>query len=93
VHRITTVPISWSLGAQAGILENLHRLDTMIGEEVAKIGRNSITGLRACLASRAGGAKGTLWSSGMVVIPCSRVTLVRVASKLAGTNVLDESER
>ncbi len=29
----------------------------------------------------------------MVVIPCSRVELVRVSSKLAGTNVLDEIER
>jgi len=56
VYRITAVKISWSLGVQAGLLENLHRLDTMIGEEVAKIGRNSITGLRACLASHAGGA-------------------------------------
>jgi hypothetical protein len=35
----------------------------------------------------------TLWSSGKVATRCSRVALVRVASKLAGTNVLDESER
>ena len=56
MYRITAVPISLSLGAQAGLLENLHRLDTMIVEEVAKIGRNIITGLRACLASRARGA-------------------------------------
>ena len=41
---------------QAGLLENLHRIDTMIVEEVAKIGRNIITGLRVRLASRAGGA-------------------------------------
>jgi hypothetical protein len=56
VYRITAVPISLSLGAQAGLLENLHRLDTMIVEEVAKIGRNIITGLRVRLASRARGA-------------------------------------
>ena len=29
----------------------------------------------------------------MVATPCSRVALVRVAAKLAGANVLDESER
>ena len=41
---------------QAGVLENLGRLDTMIVEEVAKIGRNIITGLGSRLVSRAGGA-------------------------------------
>ena len=41
---------------QAGLLENLHRIDTMIVEEVAKIGRNIITGLRVRLASSTGGA-------------------------------------
>ena len=56
VYHITAVPIRLSLVTQAGLLENLHRLDTMIVEEVAKIGRNIITGLRARLASRAGGA-------------------------------------
>jgi hypothetical protein len=34
VHRITAVPISLSLVTQDGLLENLHRLDTMIVEEV-----------------------------------------------------------
>jgi hypothetical protein len=53
VYRITAVPISLSLvtqadySLQAGLLENLHRLDTMIVEEVAKIGRHTITGLGA----------------------------------------------
>ena len=56
MYRIPGLPIGGSIVTQAGLLENLHRLDTMIGEEVAKIGRNSITGLRARLASRAGGA-------------------------------------
>jgi hypothetical protein len=35
VYRITAVPISLSLVTQAGLLENLHRRDTMIVEEVA----------------------------------------------------------
>jgi hypothetical protein len=39
------------------------------------------------------GALATPWSSGKVATRCSRVALVRVASKLAGTSVLDESER
>jgi hypothetical protein len=88
------VPISWSLVAQAGLLENLCRLDTMIVEEIAKIGRNRdrITGLRARLASSARGAWVASWSSGRVAIPRSRRALVRVASKLAGARVLDESE-
>jgi hypothetical protein len=99
VHRITAVPISWSLVTQANLLENLHRLDTMIVEEVAKkgLGRHTITGLRARFVdrrtSRAVGALVTPWSSGKVAARCSRVSLVRVASKLAGTGVLDESER
>ena len=66
------MPISLSLGAQAGLLENLHRLDTMIVEEVAKIGRHTITGLGACFVecrtSRAVGALVTPWNSGMVAI-------------------------
>jgi hypothetical protein len=102
VYRITAVPISLSLVTQAGLLENLHRLDTMIVEEVAKIGRHTITGLGALFVdrrtSRAVGALVTPWSSGKVATPCSRVALVRVAlvrvaSKLAGASVLDESER
>jgi hypothetical protein len=97
VHRITAVPISWSLVTQASLLENLHRLDTMIVEEVAKKGRHTITGLRARFVdrrtSRAVGALVTPWSSGKVAARCSRVSLVRVSSKLAGTGVLDESER
>jgi hypothetical protein len=57
-HCITAVPISWSFVAQTGLLENLCRLDTMIIEEIAKIGRNRdrIISLRACLASVARGA-------------------------------------
>ena len=45
VYRITTVTISLSLVTQAVLLENLHRFDTMIVEEVAKKGRHTITGL------------------------------------------------
>jgi hypothetical protein len=40
VYRITAVPISLSLVTQSGLLENLHRLDTMIFEAVAKKGRH-----------------------------------------------------
>jgi hypothetical protein len=43
VYCITAVPISLSLMTQTGLLENLHRLDTMIVEEVAKKGRHTIT--------------------------------------------------
>jgi hypothetical protein len=97
VYRITAVPISWSLVTQSGLLENLHRLDTMIVEEVAKKGRHTISRLGARFVQRrtrrAVGALVTPWSAGMVATPCSRVALVRVASKLAGTSVLDESER
>jgi hypothetical protein len=60
VDRITAVPISWSLVAQAGLLENLRRLDTMIVEKVAKKGRHTITRREARFverrASRAVGA-------------------------------------
>ena len=45
VYLITSVPISLSLVTQAGLLENLHRLDTMIVEEVAKKGRHTVTRL------------------------------------------------
>jgi hypothetical protein len=82
---------------QACLLENLHRLDTMIVEEVAKKGRHTITRLGARFVerrtSRAVGALVMPLSAWMVATPCRRVTLVRVASKLAGTIVLDESER
>jgi hypothetical protein len=82
---------------QGGPLENLHRLDTMIVEDVAKKGRHTITRLGARFVERrtscAVGAWGTPWSSGKVASPFSRVALVRVASKLAGASVLDESER
>ena len=85
VYRITAVPISWSLVTQAGLLENLHRLDTMIVEEVAKKGRHTITRMGARFVerrtSRAVGASVTPWSSGKVATPCSRVALVRVASQ------------
>jgi hypothetical protein len=71
--RITAVPISLSLVTQAGLLENLHRLDTMIVEEVAKKGRHTIARLGARFverrASRAVGALVTPWSSGMVTTP------------------------
>jgi hypothetical protein len=94
VYRITAVPISWSLVTQAGLLENLHRLDTMIVEEVAKKGIHTITRMGARFVerrtSRAVGALVTMWSAWMVATPCSRVALVRVVSKLAGTSVLDE---
>jgi hypothetical protein len=52
VYRITAVPISLSLVTQAGLLENLHRLDTMIVEEVAKKGRHTITRLGARFGER-----------------------------------------
>jgi hypothetical protein len=92
MHGITAVPISWSLVAQAGLLENLGRLDTMILEEIAEIGRNRsrIAGLRARLASSARGAEVTPGSSGIARV-CRRA-LVGVASELAGASVLDESE-
>jgi hypothetical protein len=61
-----------SRGAQTGLLQNLHRLDTMIVEEVAKIGRHTITGRGACFVecrtSRTVGALVTPWRSGMVAI-------------------------
>ena len=86
VCRITAVPISLSLVTQAGLLENLHRLDTMVVEEVAKIGRHTITGVRACFVGRrtalvraAVGALVTPWSCGKVATPNSRVARVRVA--------------
>jgi hypothetical protein len=79
------------------LLENLHRLDTMIVEEVAKKVRHTITRLGTRFVERrtrgAVGALVTPWSAGMVVTPCIRVALVGVASKLAGTRVLDECER
>jgi hypothetical protein len=66
-------------------------------QEVAKKRRHTITGLGARFGerrtSRAVGALVTPWSSGKVATPCNRVALVRVASKLAGASVLDESER
>jgi hypothetical protein len=52
VYRITTVTISLSLVTQAVLLENLHRFDTMIVEEVAKKGRHTITGLGARFVER-----------------------------------------
>jgi hypothetical protein len=52
VYRITAVPISLSLVTQVGLLENLHRLDTMIVEKVAKKGRHTITRLGARFVER-----------------------------------------
>jgi hypothetical protein len=48
----TSVPISWSLVTQTGLLENLHRLDTMIVEKVVKKGRHTITRLGARFVER-----------------------------------------
>ena len=52
VYRITAVPSSLSLVMQVVLLENLHRFDTMIVEEVAKKGRHTITGLGARFVER-----------------------------------------
>jgi hypothetical protein len=52
VYRITAVPISLSLVTQAVLLENLHRFDTMIVEEVAKKGRHTVTRLGARFVER-----------------------------------------
>jgi hypothetical protein len=85
LYHITAVPINWSLVTQACILENLHRLDTMIVEEAAKKGRHSITRLGVRFVehrtSRAVGALVMPWCSGEVVTPYNRVALVRVASQ------------
>jgi hypothetical protein len=93
VYRITAVPISLSLVTQAGLLENLHRLDTMIVEKVAKKGRHTITRLGARFVDRrtslAVGALVTPWSSGKVATPCSRVSLVRVESQRSNTALSD----
>jgi hypothetical protein len=43
VHGIAAVPISLRLVTQAGLLENLHSLDTMIVEKIARKGRHTIT--------------------------------------------------
>jgi hypothetical protein len=52
VHGIAAVPIRLSLVTQAGLLENLHRLDTMIVEKVARKGRHTITRLGALFVER-----------------------------------------
>jgi hypothetical protein len=44
--------MSLSLVTQTGLLENLHSLDTMIVEEVAKKGRHTITRLGARFVER-----------------------------------------
>jgi hypothetical protein len=51
VYGIAAVPISLSLVTQAGLLENLHRLDTMIVEKVAR-NRHTITSLGALFVDR-----------------------------------------
>jgi hypothetical protein len=80
---VSTADISLSLVTQACLLENLHRLDTMIIKEVAK-GRHTITRLGARFVElrtrRAVGALVATWSARMVATPCSRVELVRVAN-------------
>ena len=67
VYRITAVPISLSLVTQSVLLENLHRFDTMIVEEVAKKGRHIITRLGSRFVKRrtscAVGALGALFMS------------------------------
>jgi len=67
VYRITAVPISLSLVTQTSLLENLHSLDTMIIEEVAKKGRHIITSLGSRFVKRrtscAVGALGALFMS------------------------------
>jgi hypothetical protein len=69
----------------------------MIVKEVAKKGRHTITRLGSRFVERrtrrAVGALVTPWSARMVATPCNRVALVGVASKLAGTRVLDECKR
>ena len=45
VYLITAVPIGLSLVTQAYLLGNLHRLDNMVAEEVAKKCRHTITWL------------------------------------------------
>jgi hypothetical protein len=52
VYRITAVPISLSFVTQAGLLENLYRLDSMIVEKVAKKGRHTITRMGARFVER-----------------------------------------
>jgi hypothetical protein len=93
VYGIAAVPISLSLVTQACLLENLHRLDTMIVEKVARKGRHTITRLRAHFAERstscAVGAVVTPWSSGEVATPCSRVALVRMASQRSNAALAD----
>jgi hypothetical protein len=88
VYRITILPIGGSIVTQAVLLENLHRLDTMIVEEVAKKSRDTIRP-RFRRTRRSGGALVAPWSAG----PGRRRTLVSVAANLAGASVLDERER
>ena len=95
MYRITSLPIGVSIVMQAGLLENLHRLDTMIVEEVAKKSTHTIRprgggrhfGERR--TRRTWGAFVAPWSAG----PCRRGALVREAAKLAGASFLDECER
>ena len=93
MYGITALPISLSLVTQAGLLQNLHRPDTMIVEKVAKKGRHTITrlGVRGVdrRTSLAVGALVTPWSSGKVATPYSRMELVRVALQLSNTALAD----
>ena len=90
VDRIRGVLISISLGGQTGRLENLPRLFFIFVEEVAQICNHvaispRTIGLGARFVERwtsdAEGAGVTPWSSKMVATPCSRVSLVNVASR------------
>jgi len=104
VYRITAVPISLSLVTQTGRLENLYRLDAMIVEEVAKIGRHTISGLGARFVERftkrRGGRGYALefqdgrdsMQQGGVRHGRDSMYLVRVASKLAGASVLSDGK-
>ena len=92
MYRISAVPISLSVVTQTRRLENLHRLDIMIVEEVAQICRHGAIsplliglGVRFVehFTSHAGGAGVTPWSSRMVATPGIRVSLVNVASRSA----------
>jgi hypothetical protein len=102
MYRVRGLPIGVVLVTQAGLLENLHRPDTMTVEEVAKKGRDIIRprfgGRRAgrvgggALASR-GARIGATERVPAVVVATEMVPAVVVATKLAGARVLDKSER
>jgi hypothetical protein len=78
---------------QAGLLENLHRLDTMVVEEVAKKGRNFTgLGVREFFVERRANHALVAFVAPRSVGTVAAI-IVRAAPKLAGAGVLDESER